>query len=93
MHEVGVISTFFIFYKKRYYIKFASFFYKNAPFFKKIKTVSTAVKIFYIDLNTLQLVNKVLKQSVLILSTNKGLLTHQKALFLGVGGKILYLVN
>ena len=94
----GVVSNFLIFktnnaYKSKISIKFSSFFYLNSPFFKKIKTVSTPSKKYYISFRSVKLLKKSFKNSVIILSTNKGLVNINDAFSLGVGGFIIYIIN
>jgi len=94
LHKVGSIKDFVITgnlpLKK---IRFSVFFYKNTPFFKNIKAVSTPSKKFFISKKGLSLLLKGSKSTIFILSTNKGLLTAEQALSLGVGGTLLYTIN
>ena len=92
----GVISNFVTFINSsnnKKFIKFTVFFYKNSPFFKKIKTISTQSKTFYISKNSLILLKKIFKSSLLILSTTNGLLTSKAAAEIGIGGKIIYIIT
>ena len=95
LHRAGAISNFTIFnspINHQTYLKITIFFYKNSPFFKKIKLVSSPSKKFYITTHSLILLQKIFKSSILILSTSKGLLTGTEALSIGVGGSIIYVV-
>ena len=97
-YRTGIVSN-FILYKNMYtkntnfFIKFSPIFYKNSNFFKKIKTISTPSKAFYIRINSLHLIQKVFKSSIVIISTSKGLLTLNEALSVGIGGKVVYIIN
>ena len=98
LYRSGVITNFIIIKNSikssnQLSIKFTVLFYKNSPFFKKIKLISTPSKQFFITKSALKLSQKVFKTSLIIISTNKGLLTHQEADALGLGGKVVYIVN
>ena len=69
------------------------FFYKNTPFFKSCHLVSTPSKSFFISIKALRILKVNLEQSILILSTSKGIITHLKALQFGIGGLILYIIR
>ena len=75
------------------YIKISLFFYKNKTFFKLIKLVSTPSKLFYISYNSLNIITKSLKSSILILSTSKGLMTHISANKLKIGGLLIFTIS
>ena len=68
-------------------------FYKKMPFFKSIRLISTPSKKHRLSLKSLNLLNKTLKASVLILSTDKGILTHREALKFKIGGLALCVVH
>ena len=63
------------------------------PFFKSIRLISTPSKKHRLSLKSLNLINKTLKASVLILSTDKGILTHREALKFKIGGLALCVVH
>ena len=84
------------FFKKNvnvFFIKFAIYHFKNSPFFKTIRLISTQSKSFTITLQTIKLVTPIFKTSLFILSTPKGLLTHKEALKLGTGGILICSLN
>jgi len=91
LYRSGVISNFLI--QSNRTIKLTAFFYKNSPFFKKINLISTKSKSFFIKHQSLKIVQKLLKASIIILSTRLGLVTGKEALQLGLGGKIIFLIN
>lgn len=97
LYRSGVITNFIVTKNlpnnKQPNIKFTVLFYKNSSFFKKIKLISTPSKQFFVTKTTLKLSQKVFKTSLIIISTNKGLLTHQEAIALGLGGKVIYIIN
>jgi ribosomal protein S8 len=74
-------------------VKVSPFFYKNSAFFKNIKLVTTPAKRFNIKLKTLQIVCKSLGESIIILETSKGILTHKEALKLRISGKVLLVLS
>ena len=100
LYRLGIISNFFIFKKQissktktlQKYIRFTVFFYKNNPFFSKIKLISTSSKVFSINIKTLKLLKNTFRSSLVILSTPYGLLSHKEALKLNTGGKLLYII-
>lgn len=74
-------------------VKISPFFYRNSAFFKNIRLVTTPSKCFNIRLRTLQIVCKSLGESIIILETSRGILTHKEALKLRVSGKILLVLS
>ncbi len=95
LYRSGIISSFTLFtnYKKQLLISITIFFYKNVPFFKKINTISTLSKKFYISKSTLSLSKLVFKSSLILLSTSAGVINHKEALKIGVGGVLVYIVH
>jgi ribosomal protein S8 len=95
LYRVGVIHRFFILNKpnsvKR--IRFTVFFYKSQPFFKSIRLVSSSSKKYTLTLKSLILLKRSLKSSILILSTSKGILTHNEAIKHKIGGLGVCLVS
>lgn len=68
------------------------FFYRNTPFFKTLRIVSTPSKKFYISATSLRVLNKVTKWSVILLSTSIGVISHAEALKRNIGGLIIGIV-
>merc|ERR1711976_491925 len=69
LFRYGIISNFIIFKKIKFnkkllYIKFTSFSYLNSPFFKKIKTVSTRSKKYYLSYKSIKLLQKSFKNTI-----------------------------
>lgn len=73
-------------------VKVSPFFYRGSAFFKKIRLISTSSKKFYVNLKTLKIISTSLNDSILILSTSRGLITHKEALKLHLGGTMLFLL-
>ena len=97
-YKLGCINNFFIHTTKHNsyiikYLTFSIFFYKNSPFFKQIKLISSLSKKHTITYKALKIINQSIGTSILILSTTKGLLTHNEALKLKIGGLILAVLN
>jgi ribosomal protein S8 len=94
---VGVISNFYVHSsfrnKNKKLITFSVSFFKNKTFFSKIKLLSTNTKNFYINIRTLPLLKKIFKNSIIIISTSKGVISLQDSINLGVGGKLLYIIS
>ena len=94
LHSSGIIHNMFISKQGRFtHLKFSIFFYKNVPFFHKVKNVSTPSKKFYISLKALRILTSTLKATTVILSTSKGVITHREALRYKVGGLIFFIVS
>lgn len=75
------------------YITFCSYHYKNTPFFSHFKIVSTPSKCQLISLSALRIISKSIGNSVLILETDKGIITHTSALAYKIGGRLLGVVS
>jgi len=95
LYRSGVITNFLIVKSlhSRIYIKFSIKYYNNLAFFRKLTTVSTSSKIFFVSYRTLKLSVQVFKTSIIILSTPYGLLTLAEALSKRTGGIIVYIVH
>jgi small subunit ribosomal protein S8 len=94
LYKFGCIYKFNIFTKNnKKFIKFTCFFYKNKPFFKGIRLISTSSRKYYISLKALMIVHKSLNSSILILSTPKGIISHYEAIKMRVGGLLLCILN
>lgn len=93
LYRLGVVSNFLIHHKPLIKISFTVFFYKNTSFFKKIQIISTPSKKFFISKEVILMTRKVFKSSIIILSTSKGLLSSNEAVLLGLGGKLVYIIN
>lgn len=79
--------------RKSSLLKVSPFFYKNSSFFKNIKLVTTPSKRFNVQLKSLRILEKSLGESIVVLETSKGILTHREALKLHLGGKVLLVLN
>lgn len=93
LHRLGVIKSFRLSKRnKNYYITLSPFFYKSSTYFSKVKLVSTSSKKFYISYWALRFVDKSVGNSIYVLSTSKGLLTHKECMKFKIGGVLLFLV-
>ena len=68
-------------------------FFKNTPFFKSLRLVSTPSKKHTTTLRGLQVISKSIKSSVLVLSTPHGVIDHHEALRIGTGGTIVCIAS
>lgn len=68
-------------------------FFKNTPFFKSLRLVSSPSKKHVTTLKALGTINASIKSSVIILSTPYGLMDHREALRMGTGGIILCIAS
>jgi ribosomal protein S8 len=98
LYNIGFIKHYYIFNKLNGsrligYIKFSCFYFNKKPFYKSLKIVSTPSKRFTISYKSLRLFNRSSRSSILILSTDRGLITDKEAISLGLGGLIVFAVN
>lgn len=68
------------------------YFYKKTLLFRNFKIISTASRSFFITRKVLFLIEKRTLNSIFVLSTPKGIISHKKALQEGIGGKLLFLI-
>nr|QPL15899.1 ribosomal protein S8 [Strombidium sp.] len=92
-YNIGAIQNYLILKPKnnnnKTYIAFNATHYKNIPYFKSAQVISRPSKDYVITYRTLNILKHQLKQSIMILSTPKGLMTHTKALKHRFGGIII----
>ena len=98
LHKVGCVSRYVYVTKQsknlslRYVILTIPFF-KQRPFFKSIRLVSTPSKKYNVSLKALHLVSTSLRSSFAILSTPYGVIDHREAIKLKTGGLILCIIH
>lgn len=73
-----------------FFIKINLYFYKNKPLASFLKIFSKPSKIFFLSYKSLRLLDKKSGNSVFLLSTPKGVLTHKDAIKLKTSGFILF---
>jgi ribosomal protein S8 len=78
---------------KNSWIYVSTVFFKNTPFFKSLRLVSTPSKKHITTLKGLKVINLSIKSSVVILSTPYGIIDHREALRVGTGGTILCIAS
>jgi ribosomal protein S8 len=78
---------------KTSYIFINLVFFKNTPFFKSLRLVSSPSKKHVTTLKALGTINSSIKSSIIILSTPHGLMDHKEALRVGTGGTILCIAS
>lgn len=78
---------------KRKLVKISPFFYKRSPFFKGVRLISTPSKAFTIKITTLNILNKSLGNTILLLETSRGIITHGEALKFHIGGRLLCVIS
>lgn len=79
--------------KKTKYIRFNGLFFKNEPYFKGARLVSTPSRKHTISLRGLMLLRRISGTSIIILETSRGIISHLDAIRLGVGGLILCVIG
>jgi ribosomal protein S8 len=93
LKSVGCLNSVVVISKSRKLLKISTLFYKNKSFYRGVKLLSTPSKSFFVKLKTLKLLHKSLGNSVLVLETSKGLVTHTLALRMQVSGKLLCILS
>ena len=95
LKKLGVVQSYLVTRSNRFFltVKLSPFFYKNSSFFRCIRLVSTTSKRFNLKLRTLQILEKSLGETIVVLETSKGIISHKEALKLKLGGKILLVIN
>ena len=78
---------------KNSWIYVNTIFFKNTPFFKSLRLVSTPSKKHTTTLKALRVINVSIKSSIIILSTPYGIIDHREALRIGTGGTILCIAS
>ncbi len=90
LKRFNIIHDFKLIRKNNFnFIKINLFFYKNKNVCYNIKAISRPAKMFTISYNSLLLLNKKSGSSVFLISTDKGILSHQEAIKLKTGGVLL----
>ena len=94
MYSVRVIQNYVITTKNNVkYITFCSYYYKNTPYFSHLKIVSTPSSSQTISHKALRTITKSLGNSIIILETDKGVITHLDAIQHSIGGKVLGIIS
>ncbi len=98
LHKVGCISRYVYVSKYKNYLRlnyaFLTIpFFKQRPFFKSIRLVSTPSKNYNISLKALKVISHSLRSSIAILSTSYGVIDHTEALRLKTGGLLICILH
>ncbi len=98
LYKLGCINNFVLHSKVKgrrlqKYVTFSIFFFKNTPFFKSLRLVSSPSKKHTVTYSGLRIIQQSLGASVLLISSVHGLITHEKALKLKIGGLIVAVLN
>ena len=94
LYQIGYVSHYQLIHEhKQTWIYISITYYKNTPFYKSLRLVSTPSRRHFISLKALRTVQNSIKSSIVLLSTSKGLLTHTEAIKLNTGGLILCIAN
>jgi ribosomal protein S8 len=91
--EKSPLSDHKLFDSKNSWIYVNTIFFKNTPFFKSLRLVSTPSKKHTTTLKGLRVINLSIKSSVIVLSTPYGIIDHREALRIGTGGTILCIAS
>jgi ribosomal protein S8 len=93
LYKLGVINSFIVLSFRKKKIKISPLIYKNKPYFSGLRLVTTPSKNFHIKLKTLLFLNNSLGETVLVLETPLGIISHKEAIKHKTGGKILCVLN
>jgi ribosomal protein S8 len=98
LHKIGCVSRYVHVtkYKKHLHLSYVILtipFFKQRPFFKSIRLVSTPSKKYNVSLKALTLISNSLRSSFAILSTPYGVVTHKEAIKLKTGGLIICIIH
>lgn len=94
LHRIGFLKNYVVLRKNNsFFIRFTIFFYKNTTYYHNIRLISTPSRRFFISLKALHKLKYATRSSVYILSTSKGLITHDEAILYKIGGLLLCAIN
>lgn len=90
LKNFNIIHDFKLIKKNNFnFIKINLFFYKNKTICHNLKIISRPAKIFTISYKSLLLLNKKSGSSIFLISTTKGIVSHQEAIKLKIGGVLI----
>lgn len=90
LKSLNFINKFIIFkLNNLIFIKIYAYYFKTKQLGKNFQIISTPSKMFLISFKALRLLHKRTGNSIFILSTDRGLITHHEALLKHVGGKLI----
>ena len=98
LHRVGCVNRYVHLHKyqkqlKLSYVFLTIPFFKQKPFFKSIRLVSTSAKSYNISLIAIRCIADSLRSSLLLLSTPYGIIDHREAIRLKTGGLLLCVIH
>ena len=94
LYSARIINSYIISQKNnKSYITFNSIYYRNVPYFSHLRIVSTPSKLHNVSIKALRVISKSIGVSVLLLETDKGIITHKQAIDCNIGGKILGVIS
>jgi ribosomal protein S8 len=98
LHNYGVVHRFVITRNplKRlptHLITFTTLVYKNKPFFRGVKIVTTPSRKHTITINALRRASHSIKESLVLISTPFGVISHKEALAYKIGGQIFAILH
>ena len=94
LYSARIINSYIISTKgSRTYITFNSMYYRNVPYFSHLRIISTPSKLHNVSLRALRVISKSIGVSVLLLETDKGIITHKQAIDCNTGGKLLGIIS
>jgi ribosomal protein S8 len=94
--HIGLIRKFNLFLNSKNmknFFKIYLFFFKNLTIYKNFKIISLPSRSFFISNSALSLLHKKSYNSIFIIETDKGLLTHLESLKMKKGGRVLGFIS
>jgi ribosomal protein S8 len=90
LKDLNFIKSYIIIKKNnKIFIKIYLSYYKQLPLFSALKLLASSSKFFFVSLKSLQLIQKKTLNSIFLLHTSRGIITHIEALKLKIGGRFL----
>jgi ribosomal protein S8 len=87
---INAVRSYYIIKKNnKFFIKIYFFYYKQLPILTGLKLLATPSKVFLVSYKSLQLIQKKTLNSIFLIHTSKGIITHTQALQLKIGGRFL----
>ena len=94
LYSMRIIQGYMLVYKNNTkFIVFNSYHYRGVPYFTHFKLISTSSKPCSISLKALKTVNKSIGNSIIILETDKGIVSHEDAISYKIGGRLLGVIS
>lgn len=93
LEELGLIK--FYVYKSGFnkMLRLTTFLYRSSTFFNVFRQVTTPSKKFTIGIKSLSVLSRSIGNSTIIIESSIGLITHKRAIEVGIGGTIICVLS